>query len=609
MRNVKNFLANLSHHPGVYQMLDDKGHVLYVGKAKDIKKRVSSYFSQRTKDPKTVSLVEHIADIDITITNNETEAVLLECNLIKKHRPRYNVLLRDDKSYPYILITTQHDYPRIDIYRGVRKKHGRYFGPFTSSLAVRETISLLQKIFRIRTCEDSFFAARTRPCLLYQIGRCTGPCVHLISKEDYARNVQMAIKFLEGKSDEVIGELQKKMENASQVMDYELAADFRDQINRLRQIQDKQYVNVTSGNADVIGMAERAGVCCLQLLTIREGQVLGSRAYFPATPANSMPHEIISAFITQHYLTHPSHVESIPKQVIIGIDIPERELLESVLSEQAKKFKVEILIPLRGEKKKWMTMATVSARQSLAVQIFTKTNMQERVIALQKTLGLPTLPHRVECFDISHTMGEATVASCVVFDRNGPVKSDYRRYNISDITPGDDVAAMHQVLLRRFKRLQKDEVTLPDVVFIDGGVAQLGAAHQVMSELKVPEVLLVGVSKGPDRKAGFETLHRLNHAPMHLPADSMALHYIQQIRDEAHRFAITGHRQRLDKARRQSSLEFIPGIGAKRRRELLRYFGGIQGIAHASLDELSKVPGISKSLAERIFAALHDATL
>jgi excinuclease ABC subunit C len=588
-------------------MLGEKGEVLYVGKAKDLKKRVSSYFSGRVKDPKTLSLVEQIKDIDFTVTSNENEAVLLECNLIKKHRPRYNVLLRDDKSYPYILIS-HHKYPRIDIYRGVRKKTNRYFGPYPSASAVREAISLLQKIFLIRTCRDPYFEARTRPCLLYQIGRCSGPCVDLIQNTEYTQNIELAVLFLEGKSNQVIEELQAKMEVAANELNYESASFYRDQITRLRQIQDRQYVTTDAGNADVIGFASQAGVICLQLLSIRGGQVVGSRSYFPQVPVYSHTDEIISAFLTQHYLNDVSHIESIPKLIVIEAEIPEQELIENVLGEQVK-HKVEITHPVRGEKKKWLTMATQSARQALSAHIFTKTNIQERALALQKELGLSVAPQRIECFDISHTMGEATVASCVVFDQNGPMKTDYRRFNIHDIIPGDDVAAMRQVLLRRFKRLQKDKVRMPDVVLIDGGPTQLAAAKKVMLELEIHEILLVGVSKGPDRKAGFESLHIGDKPARHLPADSLALHFIQQIRDEAHRFAITGHRQRRDKARRQSTLEFIPGIGAKRRRDLLRYFGGIQGISHASLDELTKVPGISRSLAERIFAALHDATL
>jgi len=585
-------------------MLDDKGVVIYVGKAKNLKKRVSSYFSGRVQDPKTISLVKNIHDITITVTNSETEAVLLECNLIKTYRPRYNILLRDDKSYPYILIT-QHNFPRIDIYRGKRKRNGMYFGPFPSSLAVRETINLLQKLFKLRTCRDSYFAARTRPCLLYQINRCTGPCVELISHDEYEQSVRLAVLFLEGKSDEIVEVLQDKMEAASQNTDFETAAEFRDQIARLRQIQEKQYVSTASGNADVIGLATHAGVVCIQLLIIRSGQILGSHNYFPADPLDSPREDIISAFLAQHYLDDVSHQESIPRHIILDTVISDSSLLETVLEAQAK-HKVSIMVPVRGEKKKWQEMAAASAKESLSAHLLRKTNMRARMKALQEALGLKRLPKRMECFDISHSMGEATVASCVVFDSDGPLKSDYRRFNISGITPGDDVAAMKQVIHRRFKRIKNEDAVIPDVIFIDGGKTQLSAAHEIMDELKVENVLLAGVSKGPSRKPGYETIHIRGQAPMHLPAVSPALHVIQQIRDEAHRFAITGHRARRGKARRQSVLESIPGIGAKRRRELLRYFGGIQGIAYASLDEISKVPGISRSLAERIFAVLHD---
>jgi len=606
---MKSFLANLSHYPGVYQMLGEKDEVLYVGKAKDLKKRVSSYFTKKSQDLKTATLLKYVIDIDITVTNTESEAVLLECNLIKKFKPRYNVLLRDDKSYPYILISTQHSFPRMDLYRGQRKKNGRYFGPYPSAYAVRETISLLQKIFRIRTCKDGFFAARTRPCLLYQIERCTGPCVNLISSTDYAQHVKLAELFLEGKNNELFTELEKKMLEASTSLHYEAAAQYRDQIVRLRQIQDKQYINVAEADdADVIGFARETNTTCIQLISIRGGQILGSRSYYPSAPLHSEEEEIISAFLAQHYLGELSRQEMIPKQIIMQKLPSDSQLLERVLAEQGG-HSVKFISPSRGEKTKWLAMATTSAKQSLSLHVFGKSQMEERLQALQMELQLPKLPMRLECFDISHTMGEATVASCVVFDRQGPLKSDYRRFNVTGIVPGDDIGAMTQVLHRRFKRLQKDQVAPPDVVFIDGGMLQLEAARKVLEEFKLLNIFLVGVSKGPDRKAGFETLHYIDRPPMHLPADSLALHFIQQIRDEAHRFAITGHRLRRDKSRRQSSLELIPGIGAKRRRDLLRYFGGIQGIAHASLDELMKVPGINRFLAERIFATFHDSTI
>ncbi len=607
MRDIKTFLAHLSPYPGVYQMLGENGEVLYIGKAKNLKKRIASYFSSHAKDPKTIALVKQIKDIDFTVTNSENEAVLLECNLIKKHRPRYNVLLRDDKSYPYIMIS-KHPYPRIDLYRGLRKKNVLYFGPYPNSQAVRETISLLQKIFHIRTCRDAFFAARTRPCLLYQIGRCTGPCVQLISAEDYAADVDHAVMFLEGKSQEVIEQLEARMEMAAKDLHFELAGQLRDQINRLRQIQERQYVSVKSGHADIIGLALESGIICLQLLSIRGGQLLGSRSYFPTVPLYSNQDEIMSAFLAQHYLSQAMAADSIPKEIIIETNLTDHDWLENVLSEQAQ-HKVQVIRPLRGEKKKWLAMATTSAKQALAAHHFNKTNMAQRLMALQQALHLNNIPERIECFDMSHSMGEATVASCVVFDREGPRKSDYRRFNITLITPGDDVAAIQQAVARRFKRLQKDKATLPDMVIIDGGKTQLAAANKAFAELNLEGIYLMAVSKGRERKPGYETLHRQHELSLHLPADSPALHFIQQIRDEAHRFAITSHRQRRDKARQQSTLQLIPGIGAKRRRDLLRYFGGVQGIAHASLDELIKVPGISRSLAERIFAILHDATL
>ncbi len=607
MLNIKPFLAQLSHHPGVYQMLGAKGEVIYVGKAKDLKKRVSSYFSKRPHDAKTIAMVEQIQDIAITITQTEAEAVLLECNLIKKHKPYYNVLLRDDKSYPYITISKE-AYPRIDLHRGQRNRNADYFGPYPSAGAVRQTINLLQKIFHLRTCSNSYFAQRTRPCLLHQIGRCSAPCVKLIAEEDYAQAVTMTEWFLNGKSHAVTERLQSQMEAASNRLDFETAALLRNQIQRLRQIQDKQYVSNTSGDADVIALAQQAGMVVVQLITIRQGAVLGSRPYFPRVPDYADAAEILRAFITQHYLTDASHLESIPKEIILPVALEEATLLSEVLSANTR-FTVNFHVPQRGERKKWLLMATASAKQALVTQLVAKSNYAERLQALQGAFSLVDIPKRIECFDISHTMGEATVASCVVFDQNGPAKSAYRRFNITGITPGDDLAAMRQAITRRFKRLQADPLGLPDVLLIDGGRIQLAAGQAVMDELGITAVQLIGVAKGPDRKPGLEVLHRIDAVPTLLPTNSPALHVIQQIRDEAHRFAITSHRQRRDKARRQSVLQEIPGIGAKRRRDLLRYFGGIQGVARASLDEIAKVPGINRQLAERIFATLHDTTL
>lgn len=607
MQNIKTFLETLPGFPGVYQMLSEKGQVLYVGKARNLKKRVSSYFSSKQQDIKTQALLKHVHNIDITVTRSENEALLLECNLIKKHKPHYNVLFRDDKSYPYILITQDHPFPRIDFYRGNKRRGGLYFGPYPSAASVRETIQLIQKLFHLRTCTDHFFKTRTRPCLLYQIDRCTGPCVDLISKEKYDENIQLAILFLQGKNQRIIEELNKKMEIASKSLDYELAAKYRDQVLNLRDIQERQYVSSAHGDADVIGLAISSGIACIQLLIIRHGRILGSRSYFPLMPAESTNEEIVSSFIVQHYLGQKE--QEIPREIILDIELPDTHWLESALSEQGK-HKVELAYRVRSERKKWLETATTSAKQAVTSQVVSKSNMQERFATLKTALNLGDVPTRLECFDISHMMGEETVASCVVFDSNGPLKSDYRRFNISGITPGDDIAAMKQALSRRYKRAQTEAGKLPDILFIDGGKAQLNAALLIMEELGIHEgITLVGIAKGVTRKPGFETLIIPGREPMHLSPDSHALHLIQHIRDEAHRFAITAHRTRRDKKRQTSTLETIPGIGAKRRRELLRYFGGIQAINHASLDEIAKVPGISRSLAERIFEALHDVSV
>lgn len=609
MLNIKAFLNNLPNQPGVYQMLGEDGKILYIGKARDLKKRVSSYFSSRAQDLKTQALIKHVKDINVTITHSENDALLLECNLIKKHKPHYNVLFRDDKSYPYILITDD-EFPRIDLYRGTIKGKGRYFGPYPNATAVRETIHIIQKLFSLRTCSDGFFSSRERPCLQHQIGRCSGPCGKLISPEEYRENVQHTILFLQGKSQLLIDELTKRMEYFSSQRNFEAAAHVRDQVLRLRQIQERQYVSAGHGesDADVIGFASSAGLICIQLLVIRGGRILGSRAYFPSDPAGSSPEEVLTSFITQHYIGASTDNPDVPKEIILDITLPDREWLAEALSEHAK-HKVVLSQNVRGERNKWLEIANTSAKQSVASRLLNRKNTKERFEALAEVLHLKKLPARIECFDISHTMGEETVGSCVVFNINGPAKSDYRRFNITSITPGDDFAAMNQVLSRRFKKLQADDAKFPEILLIDGGKPQLTAAQNALADLDIHSMLLVGVAKGVTRKPGFETLYMPDSPPIHLPPDSLALHLIQQIRDEAHRFAITGHRNRRDKKRVTSSLELIPGIGAKRRRELLRYFGGIQAINRASLEELAKVPGISQSLAERIFMALHDVTI
>lgn len=602
MLKDKVFLDNLPNQPGIYQMLDEKRTVLYVGKARDLKKRVLSYFSAQTKELKTLNLIKNAHSIEVTITHTEHEALLLECFLIKKHKPRYNVLLRDDKSYPYILITDEKPYPRIGFYRGVKKGKGLYFGPYSSAAAVRETVHIIQKLFHLRTCSDSYFTNRQRPCLHYQIGLCSGSCTGLISPEEYQQNVEHTLMFLKGKSQEIIHQLQRKMEHAAATQNYEFAAKVRDQMAYLEEIQEKQYVSSGHESVDILSLAQQAGIACLYLLSIREGRLLGSRAYFPTLPAEAGPQEIISAFIGQHYLGVAK--DDIPEELVMGEALEDQELLETALSEQSQ-HRVKLLVSQRGERRKWLEMAESNAKQALAGRLIQKTNLEERFVELQKSLELDKLPKRIECFDISHSMGEETVASCVVFNREGPLKSDYRRFNINGIRPGDDVAAMHQVIERRFKGHSGDAKPKPDLILIDGGATQLAAAERALAELGVSGIVLVGVSKGEGRKPGLETLHFSAHNRLHLAPDSLGLHLIQQVRDEAHRFAITGHRLRRDKKRRTSVLESIPGIGAARRRALLKHFGGLQALEAAEVEQILEVPGMNQALAERVYEALH----
>ena len=600
----KTFLANLTSQPGVYRMLNTQGDIIYVGKARNLKKRVSSYFTRSDVSIKTRAMVAQIANIEITVTNTETEALLLENNLIKKFKPQYNILLRDDKSYPYIYLDDRHPYPRLSFYRGSRKEKGRYFGPFPGAGAVRESLNLLQKLFRVRQCEDSFFRNRSRPCLQYQIKRCTAPCVGYIDEQSYAEDVRHAVMFLEGKNTEVIDELAKRMEQASEELDFERAATYRDQISALRTVQERQYVSGGHADIDVLAAVSEGGVGCVQVFFIRNGQNLGNKAYYPHQPEDTDPAELLSAFINQYYV-NKSSVRAIPEEIIVNEEPSDGEVLAQVLSEQAGR-RVSITARVRGERARWLEMAQNNARHSLSAQMATKASMLQRVEALQDALGLSSLPQRIECFDISHTMGEETVASCVVFDPNGPLKSDYRRFNIHDITPGDDYAAMRQALTRRYKRVKEGEGKLPELLLIDGGKGQLKQAVDVLEELQVNDVALVGVAKGPDRKPGYETLFLSGQShPIILPPDSPALHLIQQVRDEAHRFAIHGHRVRRGKKRSQSTLEAIPGLGAKRRQTLLRQFGGLQGISRAGVDDLAQVKGISRQLAQKIYDTFH----
>ncbi len=601
--DIKAFLKTLTTRPGVYRMLDLEGEIIYVGKAKNLKRRVSSYFSRHDTSPKTRAMVSQIRNIEVTITNTESEALLLENNLIKAHRPRYNILLRDDKSYPYIYLSND-EFPRLSLHRGRRNKKGRYFGPYPSAAAVRESLNLLQKLFPVRQCEDSFYRNRNRPCLQYQIKRCTGPCVDLVDRESYEEDVRHAIMFLEGKDNAIIDELVRKMEAASETLEFERAARYRDQIANLRRVQEKQYVMGGRGDLDVIAAAQKDGSGCVQVFFIRGGRNLGNKTYFPQHTAQADTADILSAFIPQYYISGGGE-RQIPGEILISEQLPEQSLLEQVLSEQAGR-KVSVSDKLRGDRARWLQLAMTNAEQALNSHLATRQNIMARFVALQEALDLDDMPQRIECFDISHTMGEATVASCVVFDTNGAVKSDYRRFNIEGITPGDDYAAMEQALTRRFKRLKEGEGKFPDILLIDGGKGQLRQAEKVMEELQVIGVLLIGVAKGPSRKPGLEQLILSGQSsPIILPPDSPALHLIQQVRDEAHRFAITGHRQRRAKARRTSSLEGIPGLGPKRRQQLLRQFGGLQEVARAGVEDLMVVRGISRQLAQSIYDAFH----
>jgi excinuclease ABC subunit C len=593
-------LKQIPPQPGVYRMLDAEGTVLYVGKAKELKRRVSSYFG-RALNRRLLSMVSQIADIQITVTRTEGEALLLENNLIKEHRPRYNVLLRDDKSYPFIYLSTQDNFPRLAFYRGPRKGKGRYFGPYPSAWAVRETLQLLQKLFPVRQCEDTFFSNRSRPCLQYQIKRCTAPCVGFISPPDYAIDVAHSIKFLDGRADEVVAELGERMEQAADKLEFERAAVLRDQIATLRRIQQRQYVTGDGGDLDIVAAVEEGGSVCVQVFFIRAGRNLGNKAFFPRVPDAAGREAVLSAFLAQFY-----GEKQIPPEILVNAEPDERVFLEAAFSEQAGR-RVSIRHRVRADRARWLQMAESNAELALKSRLGSRAGYGRRLEALRDALELDELPTRMECFDISHTQGELTVASCVVFDGDGPRKSDYRRFNIDGITPGDDYAAMEQALTRRYRRIQKGEVPLPDLLFIDGGKGQLAAVEGALQELGITGVQLVGVAKGPDRKAGAEQLWLPGRKTPILPAaDSPASHLVQQIRDEAHRFAITGHRQRRDKARKTSVLEEIPGIGPKKRQNLLKAFGGLRGLKRAAPEDIERVDGISSELARQIHAAVGE---
>lgn len=596
------FLASTSQQPGVYQMFASNGDILYIGKAKNLKKRLTSYFRASGLAAKTMALVSRIARIDVTITANEIEALILEHNLIKSNRPPYNILLRDDKSYPYIFISSGESYPRITFHRGAKKKKGDYFGPYPNVSAARESLASLQKIFRVRPCEDSVFNNRTRPCLQYQIKRCTAPCVELISVEDYQTDMQHVRMLLAGQGDELMQELANSMDKAAESFAFEKAAQYRDQITALRNIQTQQIIEEGNGDIDILAVVMRSGVICVHVLFVRQGRILGSRSYYPSASLAENEKEVLSEFIGQFYLTQQHR--DFPREIIVSHMIEDEEVLQKALQQIAGR-QIMIAQQVRSHRASWLRMALEAAEQNLISRLHTNDNSLARFTSLQEVLALDAMPERLECFDISHTSGELTVASCVVFDTGGPLKSDYRRFNIEGITPGDDYAAMEQALTRRYTRLQNGEGKLPDILFIDGGKGQLAKAKQVLDDLGVQGVMLIGVAKGSTRKAGFETLIRESGEEFVLSGDSPALHLIQHIRDESHRFAVTGHKQRRDKKRTKSSLEDIPGIGAKRRRDLLRHFGGLTEIQKASVADLAKVTGISQHLAEEIYAFFH----
>jgi excinuclease ABC subunit C len=597
--DAKEFLAGLPNLPGVYRFLNAAGEVIYVGKARELRKRVSSYFQKSLASPRTALMVQQVAGAETTVTRTEAEALLLEANLIKTLQPRYNVLFRDDKSYGYILVTA-HRYPQIRFYRGVQEKPNRYFGPFPSAWAVRETIGHLQKIFRLRTCDDTVFSHRSRPCLLAQIHRCSAPCVGRIAEEDYGRDVEHAAKFLEGREDDVIAELTQKMQSASDRLDFEQAARFRDEIRMLQRILSGQAVESAGArDADVVAAVEKKGLWCVTLAMVRGGRHLGDRSFFPQNAGGSDAATVVEAFLAQHYAVQP-----VPARVIadaVGDALAAAELLEALAGRA-----VTVLTRPQGEARLWLEMARKNAELALASRLSAQATQEARAAALTEFLAAQSPVARIECFDISHTMGEATVASCVVYDKGAMQPSEYRRFNVRDVAAGDDYGAMRYALEARYRKLAEGEGRTPDLVLIDGGLGQLNAAVGVMQDLGLADIAMVGVAKGEERKPGLEQLFVAGEeGARRLPPDHPALHLIQQVRDEAHRFAITGHRARRGKARTASRLEDIGSVGPKRRQKLLAHFGGLQGVMAASVEDLARVEGISRKLAERIYNELH----
>ena len=603
--NAETYVKALSTAPGVYRMLGAKNEVLYVGKARNLRRRVSSYFRVSGLPARIQAMMRQVTGMEVTVTHTESEALLLENNLIKSLRPRYNIVLRDDKSYPYIFLS-DHVFPRLSFHRGSRREKGRYFGPFPSASSVRESLNLLQKVFPVRQCEDSFFRNRSRPCLQYQIKRCSAPCVGFVDAASYAEDVRGAALFLEGESQSLITEMAARMEAASKLQEYELAARYRDRIAALRRVQERQAVSGDGGDADVLAAVAGDGAICVVVTFIRGGRNLGNRNFFPKATGGAEAGAVLAAFLPQYYLGKP-----VPPAIYLNHSVTDRELLESAFSREAKR-QVQIVAGARGLHRRWVRLAELNARDALRRYVSDQASLHGRFEALREALGLDALPERIECFDISHTLGEATVASCVVFTVDGPLKSDYRRFNIENVGAGDDYAAMAQALARRYRRVLEQEEDdgrrLPDLVLIDGGKGQLSAAEQVMHELSLASMRLIAVAKGRERKPGREQLFLSGRrGATILPAYSPALHLIQQIRDEAHRFAITGHRQRRARARNTSTLEGIPGIGDKRRQALLRNLGGLREVTRAGIEDLVRVPGISPGLARRIYETFHGS--
>ena len=600
------FLSTLTGGPGVYRMLDGERRVLYVGKARSLSKRVASYFRAPVQlEPKTRVLMSQVASVEITATHTETEALLLENSLIKEHRPRYNILLRDDKSFPYIHVATQQTFPRLAFHRGARNRPGRYFGPFASAGATRETLNLLQKLFQVRQCEDSFYKNRSRPCLQHQIRRCTAPCVGLVEAERYREDVRHVIMFLEGKSEEMIGELVTRMESASRHLEFELASRYRDQIASLRRVQERQHVIGAKGDVDVVASRVRDGVAVVQLTVVRNGQSLGSRTLLPRQAGNATEGDVLDAFLSQYYLSRAGR-HNIPSEILVSEPIDSLAMLSTALGEQSGR-RVRLRHRVRGERARWIEMTRQNAELAVAQRLADEASLRTRFEALQDWLEFDEVPGRIECFDISHTAGEAAVASCVVFEPTGPLKAEYRRFNIADIEPGDDYAALEVAVRRRYVRVRREEGKLPDLLMVDGGRGQLAGVREILADLQLEEIPVMAVAKGSTRKPGLESIFLgAGKRAFALSDTSPALHLIQQIRDEAHRFAITGHRNRRKRSRNTSVLEQIPGIGAKRRQRLLSEFGGLRALSRAGVEDLARVNGISRTLARAIYDAFRD---